>query len=147
MTTNLQETETIEAGSLASVTGFAPGDRILAADGRPISTFGQLRQIRRTEPGKSVAFTANRAGKILHLRATLAQRDEDRSPVGNLGIWTHASVQRMPGMLEGVVLGTRWRRACAADPRGARAVPYRGKIPSSAIRYTRQPTRRPDRIW
>jgi regulator of sigma E protease len=87
-------------GSPAISAGFQPGDRIIAVDAAPVSTFDALRPILEGSPGKTLTFSIDRRGVELHLVATLDTKQAGSREVGYLGIWSNiASRQKMGPLL------------------------------------------------
>jgi membrane-associated protease RseP (regulator of RpoE activity) len=59
--------------SPARLAGLRPGDKVIAFDGKPVSTYTQLgNAIRHTPPGSPVTITVMRDGKTLTLHTVLA---------------------------------------------------------------------------
>ncbi len=60
----------VSPGSAAEAAGFLPGDVIVAADGRKVSSFEDLMTVTRLGAGDEIAFTVTRAGETVVLVAT-----------------------------------------------------------------------------
>lgn len=83
--------------------GFKPGDRIVAINGNRISTFEQVRDFVVVRPNVEIAFTVERAGEELSLKAA-PRLDRQRDRFGNeferglIGLQASkpASIQRGP---------------------------------------------------
>jgi regulator of sigma E protease len=67
----------VEPASAAARAGFQVDDKIIAADGRKISGFEDLRQYLLPRDGVSIDFEVQRSGRPLHLVATLARGQEE----------------------------------------------------------------------
>lgn len=61
----------------AAEAGIRPGDRIVAAGGRPVETWDDLRAVIRDHPGDSVAFTLMRGGVDRDVTVTLGKALSD----------------------------------------------------------------------
>ena len=66
----------VEPASAAARAGFSVGDRIVAADGRRISGFEDLRQYLMPRDGVPIDFKVLRGGQTLHLLATPSRGQE-----------------------------------------------------------------------
>lgn len=60
----------VEAGSPAAAAGFKVGDVVVRAAGRPVESFGDLREIVVVRAGEPIGFDLIRAGKLISLTAT-----------------------------------------------------------------------------
>lgn len=97
----------------AAEAGFQPGDLITAIDNRQVESFEDVQKIVSTNVGSELAFTVDRDGQAVELKATPALRDQK---VGSQTISTvvigirrsaEAKVQtRYPNPIEAVALGT-----------------------------------------
>ncbi len=97
----------------AAEAGFQPGDLITAIDDRQVESFEDVQKIVSTNVGSELAFTVDRDGQAVELKATPALRDQK---VGSQTISTvvigirrsaEAKVQtRYPNPIEAVALGT-----------------------------------------
>ena len=108
----------IEPGSAAAAAGFRPGDQIVAADGRDIHTFADLRTYVALRPEQPMLFTVRRAGAPLQIAATPrgdVERDEfdNSARVGKLGVapggaleLSRLPVQQLPGAAVSTTIGT-----------------------------------------
>ena len=85
-------------GSPAAAAGFRPGDQIVAADGRTITTFADLKTYVALRPEQAMAFTVRRGGGEIELRATpRAETDRDEfgneARIGTLGVRPGGALQ------------------------------------------------------
>ncbi len=85
------EVAQMERGSAARAAGMQVGDRIVAIDGRPVTSFEDIREVVRPNPGKTVRIDYRRGGELRDTVVTIAGvkgRDEQGRPVtrGQLGI-------------------------------------------------------------
>ena len=97
----------------AAEAGFQPGDLITAIDNRQVESFEDVQKIVSTNVGSELAFTVDRDGQAVELKATPTLRDQK---VGSQTISTvvigirrsaEAKVQtRYPNPSEAVALGT-----------------------------------------
>jgi regulator of sigma E protease len=86
---------TADEGTPAREAGLQSGDRIVAVDGRPIADFKGLVEQVQPNPGKSLMFRIERAGREFDVRIEVeAQRDGERE-VGRIGVHP-ASVSEIP---------------------------------------------------
>ena len=84
-----------DEGTPAQKAGLQSGDRIVAVDGRPIDDFKGLVEQVQPNPGKSLTFRIERAGREFDVRIEVeAQRDGERE-VGRIGVHP-ASVSEIP---------------------------------------------------
>jgi len=60
----------VSPGSAAEEAGFQPGDVIIAADGRRITSFDDLMVVTRLGSGEEIAFTVERGGETIAILAT-----------------------------------------------------------------------------
>ncbi len=79
------------AGGAAEQAGFEPGDIIVAIDGRPVASFGDVQRVITLSPGSQLAVTVDRAGQQVELRATPELKETtdgfgNRIRTGQLGI-------------------------------------------------------------
>jgi regulator of sigma E protease len=72
----------VERNSPAAVAGLHAGDRVLAVDGKPATTFDRVSQLIRSSKGKPITVTVRRDGSTI----TLGPRATMRSPDGRW-IW------------------------------------------------------------
>ena len=108
----------IERGSAAAAAGFRPGDQIVAADGRSIDTFADLRTYVALRPEQPMLFTVRRDGTPLQIAATPradVESDEfdNRARVGKLGVapsgaleLSRLPIQQLPGAAVSTTIGT-----------------------------------------
>lgn len=81
----------MEGNSAARAAGLQVGDRIVAIDGQPVTSFENIRKIVRPNPGKTVTVAYRREGELREARVTIAAgqgTDEQGRPaaIGKLGI-------------------------------------------------------------
>ena len=65
---------TVETGSPAAQAGLLPGDRILSVDGEPMTWWDDVEDALRSAPGRSVALSVERAGKLESVALPLTAR-------------------------------------------------------------------------
>jgi regulator of sigma E protease len=108
--------DTVTPGSAAEAAGFVPGDLVVAIDGAPIETFGDLQRIVTISAGRPLAVTVERAGTRVNLAATPELREQtDRfgnvHRIGMLGIGRSATnadiVTQRFSVPEAIWLGTQ----------------------------------------
>jgi membrane-associated protease RseP (regulator of RpoE activity) len=86
----------------AAAAGLRAGDRIVAIDGQPISTFAQLRSVLSDKAGQQVSITYNRDGKDVTTSLVPAvEKDANGQPRGFLGI-SPAGALVHRGPIEGI---------------------------------------------
>jgi regulator of sigma E protease len=73
--------DAVVANSPAARAGFMPGDKIVAIDGEKIEKFEDLQRIVGSNGGQELAFTIERAGQQMVLKAT-PNIDEQQDPFG-----------------------------------------------------------------
>jgi len=71
--------------SPAAEAGLLPGDRILAVDGEPVTSFEDLQRIVRESPGVPLVFTVERDGQVLEL-TVVPELGEVETPLGRVRI-------------------------------------------------------------
>lgn len=81
----------IERRSVARAAGMQVGDRIVGIDGRPVTSFEDIRKVVRPNPGKTIRIDYRRNGELRDAVVTIASvkgTDEQGRPVtvGQLGI-------------------------------------------------------------
>jgi membrane-associated protease RseP (regulator of RpoE activity) len=74
----------VEQGSPADIAGLAPGDKIVAIDGQPITDYVQMRDVLRSKPGATVVLGVLNSGAVVERTATLLA-DCDGT-IGRLGV-------------------------------------------------------------
>lgn len=79
-------------GSAADSAGIEPGDRIVAADGTPVTTIDGLRRVLRTSAGGVVALQVLRGARRVVLFPRLGATMQDGRTVGLLGIQSKVSI-------------------------------------------------------
>jgi regulator of sigma E protease len=62
--------------SAAAAAGFQPGDLVVSIDGHAIEDFSEMQRMVATNAGRTLEFGLERAGKIIHLKATPTPTDE-----------------------------------------------------------------------
>ncbi|MEQ1801768.1 MAG: RIP metalloprotease RseP [Gammaproteobacteria bacterium] len=72
-------------GGAAEAAGFQPGDRILLADGKPISTWVEWVKIVRARPGERLDVTLRRGETELKLVVQVASEQTDEGRIGRIG--------------------------------------------------------------
>jgi regulator of sigma E protease len=77
----------IDAGSPAEQAGFAPGDRVIAADGQAIEGWQQWVAFVRARPGETVATRVLRDGREVELMLVIGAVEENGVEVGRIGTW------------------------------------------------------------
>ena len=87
------EVDRVDPGSPAEAAGLAPGDRILAADGRPLRGWQQWVDFVRARPGETITAGVERDGERLELPITIGTVEEAGEPIGRIGMWP---VGRLP---------------------------------------------------
>jgi membrane-associated protease RseP (regulator of RpoE activity) len=86
----------------AAAAGLRSGDKILAIDGQPISSFDQLRSVLTDKAGRQVSITYQRDGRTLTASLVPAlEKDANGQPRGFLGISPSGEVVRR-GPIEGI---------------------------------------------
>jgi len=89
---------TADEGTPAQKAGLQSGDRIVAVDGRPIDDFKGLIEHVQPNPGKTLTFRIDRAGREFDARIEVeGQRDGDRL-VGRIGVHP-AGVSEIPAAM------------------------------------------------
>ena len=89
------------ADSPAAAAGFRVGDEIVAADGREIETFADLRAYVALRPAQAMVFTVRRDGRDVELRATTrasVERDQfgNEARIGTIGVRPSGALQFAP---------------------------------------------------
>lgn len=102
------EVAQMEANSAARAAGLRVGDRIVAIDGQPVTSFENIRRAVKPNPGKTLAVTYRRDGQLREVPVTVAAvrgtDDQGRSiMVGQLGIRGGKLIE--VGPVEAVTLG------------------------------------------
>jgi regulator of sigma E protease len=88
-------------GSAGALAGLRAGDRLLVADGQPITNSSDFIAAVTQSPGRVLGIELERKGERLHIDAAVPQVTEQGRPIGRLGI-TLTEGQRTwpPGLLE-----------------------------------------------
>jgi membrane-associated protease RseP (regulator of RpoE activity) len=77
----------VVAGTPAAAAGLQPGDKIVAVDGEPVTTWDQVSRAIAEHPGNLVTFTVERRGQRIDITA----RPENRDGRGFLGVVAKSS--------------------------------------------------------
>lgn len=85
-------------GSPAAAAGLRPGDRVVAVDGAPVSTWQELVAQVMARPGKPMRLTLERDGAAVTVEAT----PRDDGGVGRLGVAQGSRLVRAPGFTAAV---------------------------------------------
>lgn len=90
---------TVVEGSAAEAAGLEPGDRFIAIDGEPITTFEDVRRYVAPRPGVEIAVTVERDGAPVTISVTprrneITDRFGNTMEVGQLGVTTDAAAGR-----------------------------------------------------
>ncbi|WAJ30876.1 RIP metalloprotease RseP [Antarcticirhabdus aurantiaca] len=72
----------VRAGSPAAAAGFQPGDRVVSADGEPLTYFSDLQRYVSSRPDSPIAMVVNRDGRDLQLTVT-PRTETQTDPFGN----------------------------------------------------------------
>ncbi len=67
--------DSIQPDSAAAASGLRPGDLVVAIDGRPIESFGDMQRIVSTSAGQALEVTVDRGGVLTTVKATPALRE------------------------------------------------------------------------
>jgi membrane-associated protease RseP (regulator of RpoE activity) len=109
-TTTIQSTvETTRNGAPApaAAAGLRAGDRIVAVDGQPVSSFDQLRSVLADRAGRRITVSYERDGKLRTTSLVPAREvDESGRARGFLGISPAGTVER-EGVVDGVAMSGR----------------------------------------
>lgn len=102
----------VAPGQPAAVAGLAPGDRVLAVDGRPVGNFRELVTAVSANPARPIAMSVLRGGETLHLTATPSRAtrlDADGRPqvVGRLGVAVEPPPPHRLGPVAAIAYGAR----------------------------------------
>ncbi|NND82463.1 MAG: RIP metalloprotease RseP [Gammaproteobacteria bacterium] len=76
----------VVAGSPAELSGLQSGDRIVAIDGRPVSTWSDLVELVSAAPNRSLNLRVEREQRIISLTATPEAVERENGEAGRLGI-------------------------------------------------------------
>ncbi|HKJ10561.1 MAG TPA: RIP metalloprotease RseP [Gammaproteobacteria bacterium] len=74
-------------GSPAAKAGLEPGDKIVEADGKPVSDWRQWVKYLQARPGKTIQLTVLRAGKQLHIPLSVGKEKTDHGVIGKMGAY------------------------------------------------------------
>jgi regulator of sigma E protease len=90
--------ETVIPGSAAERAGLKPGDRILAVDAKPVSSWADLVKTIRASPGVPLEAKVRRAtGEELVLRVTPEPSLENGATIGKIGVGPFIDIKYPPG--------------------------------------------------
>ena len=81
-------------GAAAERAGLAAGDRVVAINGKPIETWFEFTAEVAANPGRTLAFEIERAGRRSQLRATPDSVSEGDNRIGRLGVEAPAELKR-----------------------------------------------------
>lgn len=106
----------IEPGSAAELAGFKIGDLVIAIDGAPIASFGDMQRVVETAADRTLRMTVERAGQQVDLQATPRLREisdgfGNKLKIGLLGVKRATNAQNVRvqhyGPLEAVAAGAQ----------------------------------------
>jgi regulator of sigma E protease len=80
----------VTSGGAAHQAGLEPGDRILAMDGEPITTFEEWAGLIRERPGETVELLVERGARQLEISVTIGRAERAGTEMGQIGV---ASIQ------------------------------------------------------
>jgi membrane-associated protease RseP (regulator of RpoE activity) len=83
--TSTEISEVVE-GSPAAEVGLRPGDRVIAVDGREVSSFDEVRDIVAARPNEQVDLTFARGSQQRSVRVTLGENTVEGEQVGFIGV-------------------------------------------------------------
>src|SRR5580693_2231721 len=81
-------------GSAGALAGLRAGDRLLAADGQPITNSSDFIAAVTQSPGRVLGIDLERKGERLHLDASVPAVTENGRTIGRLGIMLDPTVQK-----------------------------------------------------
>ncbi len=81
-------------GAAAERAGLAAGDRVVAINGKPIETWFEFTAEVSSNPGRTLTFEIERAGRRSQLRATPDSVSEGDNRIGRLGVEAPAELKR-----------------------------------------------------
>lgn len=76
----------LASGGPAAAAGLLPGDRVTAIDSRGVDTWGDVLEIVRTAPGRTLRVVVEREGRTLSFDVTTGEVVERGQRIGRLGI-------------------------------------------------------------
>ncbi|GHT84836.1 zinc metalloprotease [Betaproteobacteria bacterium] len=76
----------LEEGAAAQA-GLLVGDHIIAVDGEPVESWGEVVEIVQASAGQARAFTVRRDGRELNFTVTPADVVENDKHIGRIGVW------------------------------------------------------------
>ena len=85
-------------GGPAETAGFRPGDRVLVADGKPVSSWVEWVEIVRARPGERLSVTVRRGDAEVPLVVAVAVENGPDGPFGRIGAAVKLPVDVMEGM-------------------------------------------------
>jgi regulator of sigma E protease len=83
----------VTAGGAAAVAGIEPGDRIVAIDGEPVRSFGDLQDLVSGRAGEPMGVEVLRDGKSLDFDLVVGAVTEGGKTLGRLGIESTANIR------------------------------------------------------
>jgi regulator of sigma E protease len=75
------------AGSPAAKAGLEPGDKIVEADGKPVTDWREWVKYLQARPGKTIQLTVERAGKRLRIPLSVGKEKTDHGVIGKMGAY------------------------------------------------------------
>jgi regulator of sigma E protease len=94
----------VAPGSVAEAAGLQPGDRVVAADGNPVTGWADLVNLIREAPGRTVRIEWERAGARLSAEVVPAEAEEGGKRIGRIGV----GVQEDPAARERLLIRVRY---------------------------------------
>ena len=94
----------VAPGSVAEAAGLQPGDRVVAADGKPVDGWADLVSLVREAPGRTVRLEWEREGARLSAEVVPAEAEEGGKRIGRIGV----GVQDDPAARERLLIRVRY---------------------------------------
>jgi regulator of sigma E protease len=94
--------QTVPEGSAGARAGLEPGDKVLAANGQPVTNSSDFIAAVTDSANKALGIDIERKGERLHIEATVPAVTEDGRQIGRLGIMLDPKVEKSwpPGLIE-----------------------------------------------
>ncbi len=108
--------ESVDEGSPAADAGFAPNDRVVEVDGRPIASWNEWRDFLQERPGEAVDVVVERDGRLVDIALRIGSAQAGDETIGRIG----ARALYPEGIADGMIAEQRYGPLAALSAASAK---------------------------